>query len=318
MLRTVSRRDLLKSFSLALPGWALGLAHGGHGASPMPFKVGVITDEISQDFAKALEFLKSYSLEYCELRGLWDKNLMNASQEELDRARRLIRKHSMRVSNIASPLFKYHLPEMPAPQSQRDIFRAQFTEKDTDRLLQKASDLAQMFDTRLIRVFSYWRVEDPEKGYPYVRDRLARAAGVARKYGIILCLENEPACNVGSGRELGRILKEIDSPHLRGVWDPANAVTLGEAPYPEGYNAVRGLFAHMHVKGVRKDTESGKWIWVPVGQGVADFLGLFKVLRQEEYNGTVSLETHYRRADGNVLESTRESLEGLLKVLREV
>ena len=29
----------------------------------------------------------------------------------------------------------------------------------------------------------------------------------------------------------------------------------------------------------------------------------------------MSLETHYRRKDGNALESTRESLEGLLKIL---
>ena len=32
----------------------------------------------------------------------------------------------------------------------------------------------------------------------------------------------------------------------------------------------------------------------------------------------MSLETHYRRPDGNKVESTRESLEGLLKVLRSV
>jgi sugar phosphate isomerase/epimerase len=318
MLRTLSRRELLRGASLALPAWALGAARGGTANSPLPFKLGIITDEITQDLAKAVEFLKSYSLEYCELRELWDKNLMNASQEELTRARRILRKHGMRVSNLASPLFKYDLPEMPGPESQRDIFRAQFTDQDTDRLLEKASELAHFFDTRLIRIFSYWRVEDPEKAYPYVRDRLARAAKVAEKNRVILCLENEPACNVGSGRELGRLLKDVHSPHLRGVWDPGNAVTLGEAPYPEGYNAVRGLFAHLHVKDLKKDEQTGKWIWVPVGQGVADFRGLFKVLRQEEYTGTVSLETHYRRADGNALESTRESLEGLLKVLREI
>jgi hypothetical protein len=32
----------------------------------------------------------------------------------------------------------------------------------------------------------------------------------------------------------------------------------------------------------------------------------------------MSLETHYRRPDGNMVESTRESLEGLLKILEEV
>jgi hypothetical protein len=31
----------------------------------------------------------------------------------------------------------------------------------------------------------------------------------------------------------------------------------------------------------------------------------------------MALETHYLRADGNKLESTRESLEGLLKLLNE-
>jgi len=318
MLRTFSRRDLLRGVSLALPAWGLNLARGGHAESPLPFKLGIITDEISQDMERALEFLKSYSLGYCELRELWDKNIMNASEEELARAQQLLRQYGMKVSDIASPLFKYDLPEMPAPESQRDVFRAQFTEKDTDRLLERATDLAHRFDTRLIRIFSYWRVEDPEKAYRFVRDRLARAAEVAGKHGVTLCLENEPACNVGTGRELGRILKDINSPHLHGVWDPGNAVTLGEAAYPEGYNAVRGLFPHMHVKDLRKDALTGKWIWVPVGQGVVDYRRLFKVLREEKYSGTISLETHYRRADGNAMESTRESLAGLLQLLREV
>jgi sugar phosphate isomerase/epimerase len=51
---------------------------------------------------------------------------------------------------------------------------------------------------------------------------------------------------------------------------------------------------------------------------VANFPAVFRALRREDYSGTISLETHYRRADGNRLESTRESLEGLLKVLQEV
>jgi sugar phosphate isomerase/epimerase len=99
------------------------------------------------------------------------------------------------------------------------------------------------------------------------------------------------------------------------VWDPGNAVMLGEVPFPDGYNAVRGLFPHMHVKDVRKNAQSGKLEWAPVGGGFIDFKGQFQALHHDKYEGTMSLETHYRRADKNKVESTRESLEGLLKVL---
>jgi sugar phosphate isomerase/epimerase len=313
-----TRRSFLGAGLAAGSAWVLGFSARGRAKALLPFKLGIITDEIAGDFGQAANFLKSNSLTYCELRELWDKNIMNLSQGELTRARQIIRGHGLRVSNIASPLFKYDLPEMPAPVTQRDIFRAQFTDQDTDRLLGKAIDLAHFFDTKLIRIFSYWRVADPGIAYPYVRDRLAKAADIARANGIVLCLENEPACNVGTGQELGRMLKEINSQYLRGVWDPGNAVTLGEVPFPDGYRAVRGWFSHVHVKDVKKHAQSGEYIWVPIGSGVVDYRGLLKALREDKYTGVISLETHYRRPDGNKLESTRESLGGLLAILREL
>jgi sugar phosphate isomerase/epimerase len=71
----------------------------------------------------------------------------------------------------------------------------------------------------------------------------------------------------------------------------------------------------MHIKDARKNSQTGKLDWAPVGGGFIDFQGQFQALRKDKYDGTMSLETHYRRPDGNKVESTRESLEGLLKVL---
>jgi sugar phosphate isomerase/epimerase len=252
------------------------------------------------------------------LRELWRENIMHASQDTLDRAKKLIEQHHLKVSDLGSPIFKYNLPEMPAIPEKVDTFNARVTDKNTEELLEKSFKLARFFGTSKIRVFSYLRVKEPEKAYPYVRDRLAKAAELAGKNKIVLVLENEHSCNVGTGKELGRILRDINSPHLRGNWDPGNAVMLDEVPYPDGYNAVRGLFAHMHVKDVRKDPQTGKKSWAPVGGGFIDFHGQFKALREDKYDGTMSLETHYRRPDGNKMESTRESLEGLLKIAKVV
>jgi sugar phosphate isomerase/epimerase len=279
-------------------------------------KLGVITDEISQDLDKALEFCAGYSLAYCELREIGGKNIMSLSHEDLERARQIVDKHHFKVSEIASPIFKYNLPEMPAqPSEKRDTFMASFTDQDTEDLLKRSFEIARLFGTDKIRIFSYWRVEEPEKAYPHIREHLAKAAAVAAQNKTTLLLENEPSCNVATGKELGRMVRDINSPALRAMWDPGNAVVLNEVPYPDGYDHVRGLFPHMHVKDAKRDPNTGKTAWLPVGGGTVDFRGQFQALARDGYQGTMSLETHYRRPDGNPLESTRESLDGLLKIL---
>jgi sugar phosphate isomerase/epimerase len=284
---------------------------------PGDWKLGIITDEITQDLAQAADFISQYRLHYCELREIWSRNMMNATAADVDRARKIIEDHGLTVSDIASPIFKWNLPQMPAKAEKRDTFKANFTEDDRDSLLHKSFELAHTLGTRRVRIFSYWRVEQPEKAFPYVRDRLARAAELAGQNDIMLVLENEHTCNVGTGEELGHLLSEVNSPHLKGNWDPGNAAMLGEVPFPTGYAAVRGQLGHMHVKDVRKGA-SGKLEWVPVGGGFIDWRGQFEALKRDGYNETLSLETHYRRADGNTVESTRESLTGLLEIAQQV
>jgi sugar phosphate isomerase/epimerase len=55
-----------------------------------------------------------------------------------------------------------------------------------------------------------------------------------------------------------------------------------------------------------------------VGEGLIDFRGQLAALRNDGYDGTMSLETSYSRPDGNKVESTRECLEGLFRVLKSV
>ena len=315
MQTSFSRRNCLK---LPLAAVASRLA-ADSGTDSRGFKLGIITDELTGQLNEALDFISSYHLRWCELREMWGKNIMNSSRDELDRARDLLVRHGIQASEIASPLFKWNCPQMPAKAGEkRDTFGAIFTEEDADKLLDQSFELARFFGTRMVRVFTYWRVADPAKAYPYVRDRMAKAAEVAARNNIVLNIENEHACNVGTGKELGRLLREVNSPGLRGVWDPGNATMLGEIPYPDGYEAVKGLFPHMHVKDSRRNAATGKLEWAPVGGGIIDFKGQFQALLRDRYEGTISLETHYRRPDGNKVESTRESLVGLFKVLKEV
>jgi L-ribulose-5-phosphate 3-epimerase len=309
----LTRRDLIKGMAAAgaLASVAAGEPDPAHG-----FRLGIISDEISTNLDEAVDFITSYKLHGVELREIWGKNLMIAPQEDLDRAKKLLAAHNVTVSDIASPVFKWNIPgETTKPNEKHDFAVGKFTEDDADKTLEKTFQLARFFGTKKVRIFTYWRVADPDKVYSQVRDRIGKAARLAEKNDIVLMIENEHECNVGTGKELGRILRDVNSPALRGVWDPGNAIMLGETPFPDGYEAVKGLFPHMHIKDARKNAQTGKLEWAPVGGGLIDFKGQFAALHKEKYSGTMSLETHYRRPDGNKAESTRESLEGLLKVV---
>ena len=284
---------------------------------PTPFKQGIITDELNEDLGQALDFVAHYSLGYCELREIWQKNVMMLSREELGRARRVVTEHGLKVSDLASPIFKYELPGMPAQPSGALTFHSHFSDRDSQDLLRKAFDLAHFFGTTKVRIFSYWRVADPRKAYPYVRDRLAKAADLAARNGITLMLENEYDCNIGTARELGRLLRDINSPNLRANWDPANAAMMDEIPFPDGYREVAGLVSHIHVKDVKRDPVSRQLTWAPVESGLIDWRGQLKALIDSGYDGTLSLETHFR-PHGNALENARASIEGLLAIIRDL
>lgn len=314
MSLNLTRRDLLKTSIAAGAVCRLGAVDTNPAAGT---KLGIISDELTDNLDEAIDFISSYGLHWTELRVIWGKNIMNAPQADLDRAKKLLSQHNVQVSDISSPIFKWNLPQMPAKAGEkRDSFNASFVEEDADKLLNDSFRLARFFGTRKVRIFSYWRVQEPDKAYPYVRDRLAKAAHLAAQNDIILVLENEHSCNVGTGRELGRILKDVNSPNLRGNWDAGNAVMLGEYPYSEGYQAVRDYIGHVHIKDVRKDPKTGKLDWAPVGVGVVDWKGQMQAFRKDGYSGTMSLETHYRRPDGNKVESTRESLLGLFNAMK--
>jgi sugar phosphate isomerase/epimerase len=312
-----TRRAFLKTSLAATPGLILGSSLASSTPGALPFKLGIITDEISEDLDQALNFISGHSLAWCELREMWQKNIMSLTRPELQRVKESIARRHLQVSDIASPIFKYELPEMPAHPDQALEFHATFTERDTPMLLNRCFEIAHFFGTEKIRVFSYWRARDPEKAYPYVRDRLAKAADLARQNGMILMIENEYDCNLGTGRELGRLLRDVNSPHLRANWDSGNAAMLNEVPYPDGYREVEGLFPHLHVKDVKRDPQSGELSWAPVGSGFIDWRGQLKALKQAGYTGTMSIETHFR-PNGDALAMVSASLDGLMKILHEL
>ena len=124
-----------------------------------------------------------------------------------------------------------------------------------------------------------------------------------REFDIVLMVENEHECNVGTGKELGRLLRDVNSPALRGVWDPGNAIMLGETPFPDGYRRLSTeRIAHVHAKDCRM--EDRQPAWCTFGEGGIDWKGQIRALAEDGYKGWISLETHWTGPRGDKREAS--------------
>jgi sugar phosphate isomerase/epimerase len=235
-----------------------------------------------------------------ELRMVFGKNIIDLTDEELDRAKQIVSQQGMSVISIASPLLKCVLPDAPEVDArfQQDIFASKHTFEDQPRLTGRAFEIAKRMGARIVRVFSYWRTVEPEKCFDRVVGALRALAETAAKHDLIIGLENEQACNIATGEETARVLAAIDDPHLQVVWDPCNALVSGENPFPQGYRRlpVRRI-VHVHAKDCFVNDH--KPAFGPLGECGIDWRGQIAALVADGYKGYISLETHWPGPGGD-------------------
>ncbi len=284
-----------------------------------PFRLAVINDEISQDFGHACEVAsKDFGLNWIELRGMWNKSLADLDAKEIAEARRILEKNRLRVTDIASPLFKVDWPGAPRSHfsPQRAEFHADFDFQQQEQLLERLIELTKVFQTDRIRCFDFWRLDDPKPYRAAIHDKLREAAEKCEKSDKILLLENEMDCNTGTGAEAAVLLKAIPNRNFMLNWDPGNAAMIGAIPYPSGYDALpKHRIGHCHCKDVSVKPD-GKRAWAPVGAGVVDWVGQFRAFKKQGYHYGVSLETHWRGA-GTPEASSRISMQGIRDTMRK-
>jgi sugar phosphate isomerase/epimerase len=270
------------------------------------FPTAAITDEFAtDDLDTALNAMRGVGMEAAELRVVFGRNMLDLSDDEVDAARAAVERAGMRVLSIASPVLKCVLPDAPPVDArfQQDVFGAVHTFDDQPKLARRAFEVAERAGAGIIRVFSYWRTVEPDRVFDRVAAALRELAETAQERGVIIGLENEHACNVGTGAEAARMLAAVDHPSLGLIWDPANASLLGEVPYPDGYERLpRHRNVHVHAKDCVVNGHTPTW--GPLGEMAVDWRGQIAALARDGYRGAISLETHWRGTNGDRLEAS--------------
>ena len=244
-----------------------------------------------------------------ELRVIDGKNILDLNDEELRRAKDELDRAGLQVVSIASPLLKCVLeggPELDR-RFEHDAFASKHTFADQPRLTKRAVQVAHFFGARIIRVFSYWRTVEPECCYAAIAQALIGLAGIAQREDLVFAIENEHACNVGTGAETASLLELVEDTGIAIVWDPANALVAGEVPFPDGYAALpKNRIVHVHAKDC--DMLTGKPAWGPLGTRHVKWKEQIERLIADGYQGYLSLETHWAGPEGDRLEATQAEI----------
>jgi L-ribulose-5-phosphate 3-epimerase len=284
-----------------------------------PFRLSVITDELTQDFDRACSIAaRDFGLKWVEIRELWKKNSMALNAHEIAEARRILDRYGLRVTDIASPLFKVDWKGAPRSKFSPtgDQFNANYTFEQQGEVLERSIALAKAWGTERIRCFDYWRLDNQAPYREAMNAKLREAAETVGKQGLLLVLENEPSCNTATGAESAKVLGAVPSPHFMLNWDPGNAAASGEKAYPNGYALLpKNRIGHCHCKNTIHKAD-GSYAWAPVGKGIIDWVGQFEALKKDGYHYAVSLETHWRGA-GTPEASSRISMAGMKDCLRK-
>ena len=233
-------------------------------------------DEISPELDEQLDTLAQEYISHMELRSVWNTNVLDLTDDELEWVKSASAQRGIGISSIGSPIGKVSVAEAFGPHVER--FR-------------RALRAADAMEAPYVRVFSFFIPEgqEPVRYREEVIDRMGTLAGEAEDSGVRLLHENEKEIYGDVPSRCVDILAGVGSPALRAAWDAANFVQCGVSqPFAEGYESLRPYIEYVHVK----DALSGSGKVVPAGEGDGQLPETLSALRASGFDGFFSLEPH--------------------------
>lgn len=204
------------------------------------------------------------------------KNAMQLEDAEVETCKAGLKRYGLKVSSLGSPIGKVKLLDVDDGTSNRYVPFDQYLKTE----VQRACDLANQLDTKLIRGFSFYhpRGTEAESHVAQVADQLGQVADLCAKHGLIFGLEVEANLVGKTGQMLAQLHQAVGRDNLVTIFDGANLSTQGftAGEIFEQYVAMKPGLGWMHIKDYKHpgpihhleviDEEALKY-FVPADQG---------------------------------------------------
>lgn len=271
-----------------------------------------LPDEINVPFEESLQIGAELGLTCAEMRSVDGVNVIDLSDEQIDRAKRLLDRYGMRVSALATPFLKCTLPGLSAHSSGPMHQAREMPYEEHLRLIKRGAEIAKAFGAERMRLFSFWRHEGVDF-WPGLIQAVDECLAEAEGTGVALSLENEGACFIGTTAELAAVSQKIADPRLTFIYDPGNSAHAGMPPRAEDLEAMGHRIALVHIKDARHD--GPRSTPALIGEGSVRYAEELKRIAAV-YDGPLTLEPHYAPG-GDTVEGMRQSVAALRRLAGE-
>ena len=245
-----------------------------------PFKLGVITDEVSQNIFEAAEFAKKHGLNSIEIRSVNNHSPYELTDEDVAEIKKAAAENNLEVAAISSPLFKCDFNDKEARKEHIKGFK-------------KCVKIAKKLGAKIIRGFDFWEagitLEERANAYKPI-------AEICESENILCVIEFDPSVHSSTALLVSKLVKKINHPLIKALYDPGNLpyADINTPAFPDAYNQLMPDIKHIHIKDPK--LINGKAECVKVGEGgIVNYSLIFKELIKAKYSGHVMLETHYRK-----------------------
>jgi sugar phosphate isomerase/epimerase len=303
----MTRRELLAS------AMAVAIARGDTASKTS--HLAVINDEVGLTPQESISFAKQYGIRWVELRAAHIPNQPEycemLPESALRDLKRSLDDNGLSVTVLDSSLLKCALPGT-VPVKREDFYVKYFAKLGlTDEmlfrnrldLLKRAMDAAHILGTPNIRIFGFWRVQEPSQVLHEIAHVVSEMSEIAHKGSCHLVLENESSTCVGTSDETAALFRLVRSPGLGLNWDPQNSAALNDIPFPKGYAKLpKNRIANVHVK--------AEGLFGP--KKPLDWGAIMHALLKDGYAGKFSLETHRGHGPENI-KASHECMEKMIQ-----
>jgi sugar phosphate isomerase/epimerase len=238
-------------------------------------------DEIGSDLDLQMDVCEAHGVRCIDVRNIDGKNCSKMTVAEASEYRRRMRDRGFEMPCLGSPIGKITMDDDFAEHLE---------------LLKHCFDVARAFGTGNIRIFSFYpsrgkRIADQRAG---VMDRMSQMVAAAEAAGAVLLHENEKRIYGAKPDGVKDLFASIHSDAFKGIFDPANFVEEGIAPFDDAWSAGLGdLTDWFHIKDKRPADEA----CCPAGQGAGQFPPILADLARRAWSGYMTLEPHMAKAE---------------------
>jgi len=242
-------------------------------------KLSAFADEVTDDFLGQVKYLAAERVGYIEIRFVNKKNVMDLTDDELNVAKKQMADYGIKVIAIGSPIGKVKIDEPFGPHL--DKFK-------------HAVELALFFEAPYIRMFSYYAPEgrNIDDYREQVMERMSAKVEIIKNTDVIMVHENETDIYGHSAENCADLVKTVNSPKLRLVYDPGNFVWGQKITdnVKSCWPLMKPYVAHIHIK----DWKLGEDVGSIPGKGDGQIRELLAELAALNYDGCLTMEPHLR------------------------